>query len=424
MASIERRHRNDGGTSYRVKWRLGGSREGRTQSETFTTLARAERFRAMVEEAGHLWPEGWTPGWGFRGPSDEDPVITFADVMHRYIDQLTGIQPDTRERYRRQVGVLRRWECCRAGGRSQTYRPFDRPLAEIEEEDIRHWVNMWPGATKTKKNYLHALLSPAFEWAIRKGWVSANPCRGVRLEKKAIHSDVRSLTPEQFRLLTVGADPDTTDLLMVAVGTGLRWGEVSAVWASDVDLAAGALTINRARKEKAPGWEQDSTFRTLTHRGSLTQKHAHRSHYLGAPKSRKARRTVPLTPSVRAVLERRLKGKAHDDFVFTSPTGRPLQYTDFLTGRWQPLVEKAAAAGLTVRPRIHDLRHTYAVWLITAGTPLPVVQQRLGHESIDTTISNYGGFLPQAAAAGDAAIDKALSGEDIEAPSVRLSVAV
>ncbi|MDQ3424134.1 MAG: tyrosine-type recombinase/integrase, partial [Actinomycetota bacterium] len=367
MASIERRRRSDGGMSYRVKWRLGGSRAGRTQSETFTTLARAERFRAMVEEAGHFWPEGWTPGWAFTAPPDEDPVVSFADVMRRYIDQLTGIQPDTRERYRRQVGVLQRWECCRPGARGQTYRPFDRPLAEIEEEDIRHWVNMWPAAAKTKKNYLHALLSPGFEWAVRKKWVAANPCRGVRLEKKAIHSEVRYLTPEQFRLLTAGADPDTKDLLVVAVGTGLRWGEISALWASDVNLSTGSVTIDKAWKEKAPGWEQDSTYRTLTRRGTLRQKHAHRSHYLGAPKSRRARRTVPFTPQVRAVLERRLSGKAPDDFVFTSPTGRPLQYTDFLTGRWQPLVEKAAAAGLPVRPRFHDLRHTHAVWLITAG---------------------------------------------------------
>jgi integrase len=42
------------------------------------------------------------------------------------------------------------------------------------------------------------------------------------------------------------------------------------------------------------------------------------------------------------------------------------------------------------RPRIHDLRHSYASWLIHGGVPLPVIQQTLGHESITTTIGTYG----------------------------------
>ena len=41
------------------------------------------------------------------------------------------------------------------------------------------------------------------------------------------------------------------------------------------------------------------------------------------------------------------------------------------------------------RPRIHDLRHTCASWLIQAGVSMPVVQQHLGHESISTTVGLY-----------------------------------
>lgn len=45
---------------------------------------------------------------------------------------------------------------------------------------------------------------------------------------------------------------------------------------------------------------------------------------------------------------------------------------------------------LGVRPRVHDLRHTHASRLIEAGVPLPVIQVRLGHESITTTVGTYG----------------------------------
>ena len=39
---------------------------------------------------------------------------------------------------------------------------------------------------------------------------------------------------------------------------------------------------------------------------------------------------------------------------------------------------------------MHDLRHTCASWMIQAGVPMPVIQQHLGHESIQTTIGVYG----------------------------------
>jgi integrase len=64
----------------------------------------------------------------------------------------------------------------------------------------------------------------------------------------------------------------------------------------------------------------------------------------------------------------------------------------------------------------HDLRHTHAAWLISANVPLPVIQQRLGHESIQITVDVYGGLLVQAHEVADAAIEAALSGRRIAAP--------
>jgi len=65
MAWIEKRKRGDGGVSARVVWRLGGSREGAYQAETFSAgsdaqnLARADGFMKMVDAAGQRWPDGW-----------------------------------------------------------------------------------------------------------------------------------------------------------------------------------------------------------------------------------------------------------------------------------------------------------------------------------------------------------------------------
>jgi integrase len=55
---------------------------------------------------------------------------------------------------------------------------------------------------------------------------------------------------------------------------------------------------------------------------------------------------------------------------------------------WYPAIIRAEIAA--PRPRLHDLRHTCASWMIAAGVPLPVIQQHLGHESINTTVNLYG----------------------------------
>lgn len=46
------------------------------------------------------------------------------------------------------------------------------------------------------------------------------------------------------------------------------------------------------------------------------------------------------------------------------------------------------------QPRLHDLTDSHAAWLIAAGAPLPVIQQRLGHEKITTMTDTYGQVLP------------------------------
>ena len=73
MARIRKRPRADGGTSYQVRWVLGGGRATRgqiEQTETFASRSRALAFKAAVEEAGHEWSidsDGvrWTKGLGY-----------------------------------------------------------------------------------------------------------------------------------------------------------------------------------------------------------------------------------------------------------------------------------------------------------------------------------------------------------------------
>jgi integrase len=89
--------------------------------------------------------------------------------------------------------------------------------------------------------------------------------------------------------------------------------------------------------------------------------------------------------------------------------GDPVRAQEFFNGGWKPGRASAMRAGLTKEPRVHDLRHTFASWMIQARVPLPVIQQHLGHESIQTTIGVYGHLDRRSAQAAADAIGSALT---------------
>jgi integrase len=107
------------------------------------------------------------------------------------------------------------------------------------------------------------------------------------------------------------------------------------------------------------------------------------------PKTRKSVRTVNVDAALLDQLD------YSREFLFTN-SGRGRNNPDgvvriqsFTKNVWHPAIARAAKNGLTKTPRVHDLRHTCASWLIQAGRPLPAVQEQLGHESIQTTINSY-----------------------------------
>ena len=451
MASIETRTLKGGQRSYRVVWRQHGVK----QSETFSTPRRAEQFRRSVELADNTWPEGWTKGWGYLSPPADAPGTAPADtaappampaapaaltpvapapaapagtplieLAARYIAQNTELGPGQRKTYTNQIRLLTELSLPRPDG-TGTYRPFAGPIEDLQEADVRIWLTSWDRAPKTKANY-HALLHAVLALAVALGLRTDNPCARTAPSRRSIRAAQEEhayLTEGEFALL-VAAAPDvlTADLLRVAVGTGLRWGELTALWVDDIDLDRRQIHVRKAWKATGVDGAVDTPSWLAR---QLEPHHTMRGHYLGAPKTLRSKRTIALPPSLVEVLERNLRGKTGTDFVFTTPArgagssdlrwagGRPIHHADFFARRWSLTRESARSAGLTKRPRLHDLRHTHVAWLVAAGVPLPHIQQRLGHESITTTIDTYGHLMPQGHELIDASIDTALTGSRI-----------
>lgn len=400
MAAIRPRKRKNGTTAYTVTWRLGGTRTGHPESETFDTRRAAQDFRLDVEAAGHQWPDDWIRGVGYvrlasveARPQEPHRLLDFG---LEFVKTRTGIGPDTRTLYAAHLARMETWLTPIVGA---------LPMVEtLTNDHVRLLVNYREragAAPKTIRNY-HGLLFSVMEYAIERRLRESNPCRGTRLPEPADIDDddqMTFLTEAEYRLVhgCFGDDTVAADMAEVAVGTGLRFGEITALQKRDllIDANGGVrISVRRAWKNNGRG------------EYALAE---HGPRYLGKPKSKKSRRRVSTAPVVGAILLRNAEVKAETDFIFTSATGGPIE-EHFTDRRWAKAVALAQAKGLTKTPRFHDLRHTNAAWLISANVPLPVIQRRLGHDSITTTVHIYGGLLDQAQEAADVAIEAALVG--------------
>jgi integrase len=241
------------------------------------------------------------------------------------------------------------------------------PLKSITPLIVRSWVARMTAAGLAPKTvrHCHALLSTLFADAVTEGLLLANPCRGTRLPTPT-RFEARFLTTAEIDRLFETVPPPSGTLVLVAMSTGLRWGERAGLKRHRLDLL-------RRRLEVA------ETLVEVNGRVSF-----------GQPKTRRSFRTVSLPQQAVDALAQHLVGHA-GELVFTSPEGTPLRRNNFNRRVWTPAVQ---AAGLVPPPRFHDLRHSHVALLIADGVPMKAISERLGHSSIVITMDRYGHLLP------------------------------
>jgi len=124
--------------------------------------------------------------------------------------------------------------------------------------------------------------------------------------------------------------------------------------------------------------------------------------YFTEPKTRRSRRSVPLSAGLVAQLREYRRGQAelqlkagkewHDlGLIFTTDTGGPLQIRNVVNRHFKPALVSAEIPAIV---RLYDLRHTCASLLLQAGVHPKIVSERLGHASVTLTLDVYSHVLP------------------------------
>ena len=224
-----------------------------------------------------------------------------------------------------------------------------RRLDEIGVRDVEAYkaakikAKYHPKSVNNQLCVLRTLLRTAVEWKLIE---TAPVIKPLRVPKP----DVRFLTLEETRRLVRACHPDWRAMVVVALNTGLRLGELLALRWKHVDLVLGQLVVC------------ENDWRGV----------------IGTPKGHKAR-VVPLNNAALAVLN----GHCHrrGALVFSRPDGTRLTYQQCR----RPLLRTCKAANVTP-VQWHALRHTFASQMAMKGVPLKAIQDLLGHATIEMTM--------------------------------------
>ena len=208
----------------------------------------------------------------------------------------------------------------------------------------------------------YQLLAAALDAAVESGLLARSPCRGVKLPKLA-SQEMRFLDPAEINQLAEAMDPRYSAMVLTAAYTGLRFSELRA------------LRVDRL----------DALRRTIRVTASLVE--ARGQFLFVEPKSEASCRTVRVPAFLVDVLAAHLATHADGSgLVFSAPNGGPVRRSNFRRRIWLPAVAASVGQPCT----FHDLRHSHAALLIAQGEHPKVIQERLGHASIKTTLDIYG----------------------------------
>ena len=229
------------------------------------------------------------------------------------------------------------------------------------------------GALSHHHTCLHRALKMALQW----GLVSRNPADAVTPPRPR-RSEMQTMNEDEVQALLEAAKAEPYyPLFYLLLFTGLRRSELLALIWRDVDLIMGEVSVSRPLHHLRDG-----------------------SIVIRQPKTARARRKVALSPSATLVLSEHKEKRAlecamlgmplkDDSLVFSQVDGKPL-LPDTVSHAWARIVKRAGIKHF----RLHDARHSHASLMFKAGVHPKIVQERLGHATISTTLDLYSHVAP------------------------------
>lgn len=246
---------------------------------------------------------------------------------------------------------------------------------------LQRVVNEWAKTGRLTYASWYRRTLMVLKYARQQRYMAHDPSQGIILPKvQAIDEDTqenfysRDEMRHFFSLFDQKRQPKWFTLFRLLAFSGLRRSEALALTWNDIDFTDSTVSVTKTI--------------SIGGRGELT---------IQPPKTSSGRRVVPLDAETMAILKhwrmtqvtallaRGINANKPGQLVFSSQRNTWIFPTE--VGNWLRAFQ--AKHDLTHRITVHGFRHSHATALIAAGVPVKVVQARLGHKSIKTTLGIY-----------------------------------
>lgn len=355
-------------TYYRGMLSIGYDEEGKLIRKSFTGSKKQDVVNKMAEykaknNAGLL-------------PSDDK--ITLQQWFYTWLFdfRINDLKPSSLERYE---GIYRNYVKTSPIGK--------KTLSNLRAADIQNYYNALSSSGKSANviKTLNKALKASLNEAVKQSYIVKNYCDSVTLPKVEKKDEVTVFTLEEQKALVNSLNGHKLKMLIVmALGTGLRQGELLALKWDDIDFDNNYVSIDKSIK--------------LVY---LVSKDGSRNSSIleQTPKTKSSIRTVPIPSNIieelRVYKENQQKLAKHElyenhNIVFADDTGNYLD-SRYLSKRYAKLLKDANVP----YKKFHALRHTYATRLFEANIPIKTVQVLMGHSDIKTTMNIYTHVMPE-----------------------------
>lgn len=216
---------------------------------------------------------------------------------------------------------------------------------------------------------MHNIINAALNQAQTNDMIPKNPAKAIKLPTLTQKS-IRALTEnEQKRFLEVAKMDELFALFVLAVYTGLRLGELTALNWGDIDFKNGTVSVTKDAIT-VKDFDNESGKRNITK-------------IQNSPKTRASIRKVPLSETALRMLKVH-REKSNNILVFSTKNGAILNPSNIRRSFHRLLLE----AGID-RCSFHALRHTFATRLFEKGVSPKIISEFLGHSKVSHTLDIY-----------------------------------
>ncbi|RXM57316.1 tyrosine-type recombinase/integrase [Clostridium tetani] len=362
--------KRNGKNYYRGQISLGYDDKGKLIRKSFSGYSKQEVIKKMNEYQ-------YKNNVGLLPSNDK---ITLQQWFKTWLFEfrINDLKPSSFERYE---GIYRKYILNSPIGKMS--------LSELRAKDIQKYYNSLSnkGISANVVNTINGFLYTCLESSLKQNYIPQNYCKLIILPKIIKEDEFTVLTLEEQNIfLNAIQGHKYQAAFTLALGTGLRLGELLGLKWSDIDFNKNTVGISRSIK-----------------RITLINDEGERNSQVleQLPKTKTSIREVPIPSNIienlKQYREKQLLVKKENkdvyndnDYIFSDKLGNPLD-PKRIPRNFKSILKKTGLKDI----KFHSLRHTYATRLFEADVPIKTVQALMGHSDITTTMNIYTHVMPE-----------------------------